>query len=46
MNSVPLVEALAKQVVFNFDYVDATLVGFLLPEVLSDVKSMAFTSTL
>ncbi len=39
---VPLIEALANQVVFNFDYIDATLVGFWLPEVLGDVNAAGF----
>ena len=39
---VPLVEALSEQVVFNFDFVDATLVGFWLPEVLSELNAAGF----
>ena len=39
---VPLVKALAEQIVFKFVYVDATLVGFWLPEVLKDVNAAGF----
>ena len=39
---VPLAEALQQQVVFEFEQVDATLVGFWLPAVLADVNVAGF----
>jgi acetolactate decarboxylase len=39
---VPLVDALANQVVFSLTAIDATMVGFWLPDVLEDVNVAGF----
>ena len=39
---VPLDQALQEQVVFDFFFVDATMVGFWLPEVLTNVNAPGF----
>jgi acetolactate decarboxylase len=39
---VPLAEALRDQVVFDFYFVDATMVGFWVPPVLSEVNASGF----